>query len=86
MQGEDGVEEIELTRWDVVPDGQTWFDDLPLAEPMIETAGLLSLTEEWRKSRDPRTWLPKQIDVTAGMIDPTTLAAVEAKIIERLLP
>jgi hypothetical protein len=85
VEGEDGLEELALTPWDVVPERQSWFANLPFAEPMIDTARLLSLTEEWRKSRDPRRWLHKQIEMTSGMIDETTLAEIEAKIVERLL-
>jgi len=85
VEAEDGLEEFELTPWDVVPEQQSWFANLPFAEPMIDTAGLLSLTEEWRKSRDPRRWLHKQIEMTSGMIEETTLAEIEAKIVERLL-
>lgn len=85
VEGEDGAEEIELTRWDVAPERKSWFGNLPLVEPIIDTAGLLSLTEDWRKSRDPRTWLHRQIEVTDVMIDTATLAEVEARIAERLL-
>jgi hypothetical protein len=85
VETEGGLEELELTPWDVVPERQSWFANLPFAEPMIDTARLLSLTEEWRKSRDPRRWLHKQIEMTSGMIDETTLAQIEAKIVERLL-
>jgi hypothetical protein len=85
FEDEDGFEKIELNRWDVVPERQPWFRGLALREPLIDTAGLVSLTEEWRKSRDPRTWLDRQIEVTGTMIDQATLAEVEAKITERLL-
>jgi hypothetical protein len=85
VEGEDGTEEIELTRWDLTPERKPWFGNLPLVEPIIETAGLLSLTEGWRKSRDPRTWLRRQIEVMDVMIDAATLAEVEARIAERLL-
>jgi hypothetical protein len=85
VEGEDGLEEIELTRWDVAPERRSWSVDLPLVEPIIETAGLLSLSEDWRKSRDHRTWLHRQIEVTDIMIDAATLVEVEARIVERLL-
>ena len=81
---EDGLEELDLTPWDVLPERQPWFDQLPCTEPMLETAGLVSLTEEWKKSRDPRKWLKKQVQVTNVVIDAPTLAAVESKIGDRL--
>lgn len=81
---EDGLEELELTRWDVLPERRAWFDHVPCAEPLLDTAGLVSLTEAWKKSRDPRKWLRKQIEVTEAVSDAPTLAAVESRIGERL--
>ncbi|HKP75551.1 MAG TPA: hypothetical protein VJT67_08410 [Longimicrobiaceae bacterium] len=80
----DGVEELELLAWDVIPRRHAWTDRLPFAKPVLDTSALLTLTEEWRLSRDSRTWLRKQIEVTDAVIDPETLGEVEAKIRERL--
>ncbi|HEX6749167.1 MAG TPA: hypothetical protein VF092_17860 [Longimicrobium sp.] len=79
-----GIEELEVTEWDVLPERKPWFDSLPLSVPLLETAAVISLTEEWKKSRNPLTWLGKQIELTDVTIDPATLAAVDAKITERL--
>lgn len=79
----DGIEELEITPWDVLPDPQAWLTAVDLREPMIETVGLLSLTEEWRVGRDSRGWLGKQMEITSVSVDATTLAGVEAKILER---
>jgi hypothetical protein len=81
---EDGMEELELTPWDVLLKRRMWIDHLRYAEPLLETAGLISLTEEWKRSRDSRKWLKKQIEVTHAVIDAPTLAEVESKIGERL--
>jgi hypothetical protein len=51
---------------------------------MLDTAGLISLSEPWRQSTNPRNWLKPQIEVDHVSIDDVTLAAVEAKVAERL--
>jgi len=82
----DEIEELDLNQWDVIPERQSWFEQRPMVEPLLETAAIVSLSEEWKKSRDPRRWLKRQIEVMDVAIDPATLAAVEAKIEERLRP
>jgi hypothetical protein len=82
--GPDGPELLELVRWDVVPLRQPWWNALPLEQPVLDTAGLISLSELWRKSSDPRGWLKPQIEIIDASIDAATLAAVEEKIAERL--
>lgn len=84
VETNEGQEELEITPWDVLPDRRDWFDRVPCAEPLLETAGLISLTEEWREGRDPRTWLKQQIEVLDTTIDANTLAMVEARISARL--
>jgi len=79
-----GVELLEPLPWDVVPRRHAWMDRLPFAKPLLATAAVLTLTEEWRGSRDSRTWLRKQIEVMDAVIDPETLGEMEAKIRERL--
>lgn len=81
---EDGLEELEITRWDLLPESPVWSHHLPCEEPMLDTAGLISLTEEWKGSRDSRTWLRKQIEVTDVVIDTPTLVQIEMRIGERL--
>jgi len=81
---EDGLEELEVTRWDVLPESRAWPHHPPIVEPVLDTAGLISLTEEWEASRDPRTWLRKQIEVTNLVIDAATLAGIDPRIGERL--
>jgi hypothetical protein len=80
----DGPQILEPNRWSVVPMRQPWWNALPLQSPMLDTAGLISLSEAWTQSRDWRRWLKPQIEVLPTSIDPGTLAAVEAKISERL--
>jgi hypothetical protein len=80
----DGPQILEPNRWSVVPMRQPWWNALPLQSPMLDTAGLISLSEAWRRSRDRRHWLKPQIEVLPTSIDPVTLAAVEAAISERL--
>lgn len=84
VEADGGVERLDLTPWDVVPERKSWPAAVPLAEPLLETAALVSFSEEWRKGRDPRTWLRKQIEVMPVTIDPDTLSAVEKRIQERL--
>jgi hypothetical protein len=84
VRGPEGPEVVERTRWDVVPARQPWWSALPLEEPVLDTAGLVSLSELWRKSSDPRRWLRPQIELIDAFIDDATLAAVEEKIAERL--
>lgn len=75
---------LEPGRWSVVPAQHPWWNSLPFAAPMLDTAGLISLSERWQHGRDRRRWLDPQIEVLAASIDEDTLAAVEAKIAERL--
>lgn len=82
--GEAGRELLEPTRGDVLPAPQEWMRKLPVAQPMLDTAGLISLTERWQRSRDRRMWLKKQIQVLNEAADAATLAAIEARIRERL--
>lgn len=84
VTGDDGPEELDVLAWDVLPERRAWFSGLHLAEPLLDTASLITLTEGWRESRNPYAWLRMQIEVTALTIDPVTLAAVEANIQERL--
>lgn len=84
VEGPDGPELLEPTRWDVEPARQPWWDALSLERPMIDTAALISLSELWRQSRDRRRWLKRQIDIMHPAVDETTLAVVEEKITERL--
>jgi hypothetical protein len=86
VHGPEGPRLLEPMRWDVVPVRQPWWSALPLEQPMLDTAGLISLSELWRKSSDPRSWLKPQIEIIDALIDAATLAAVEAKIAERLHP
>lgn len=82
--GPEGSRLLKPTRWDVVSARHPWWHALPLDEPMLDTAGLISLSELWRKSSDPRHWLKPQIEIVDAFIDEGTLAAVEEKIAERL--
>lgn len=84
VHGPDGPELLDPNRWSVVPARQAWWDALPFRSPMLDTAGLISLSEPWRRGRDPRRWLKRQIEVTDAAIDAATLAEVEARIMERL--
>jgi hypothetical protein len=83
VDGDDGPELLEPTRWDVVPAAQAWTRTLPLEQPMLDTAGTISLTERWQKG-NRRAWLRKQLEVLEGRVDAATLADVEARIVERL--
>jgi hypothetical protein len=84
LHGPEGPEPLEPTRWDVIPQRKPWWHALPLEEPVFDTAGLISLSELWRRDRDPRRWLKPQIEIIDALIDDATLAAVEEKIVERL--
>jgi hypothetical protein len=84
VETDDGMEELEITPWDVLPERRHWFEQVPSAEPLLETAALISLTEEWQGGRDSRTWLKKQIEVLEPTIDASTLSVVEARIGARL--
>lgn len=84
IDGPDGPEIQEPVRWDVVPRREPWWNALPFHSPMLDTAGLISLSEAWRRSSDPRRWLEPQIEVLHASIDPVTFADVEAAIAERL--
>lgn len=82
--GDAGPELLEPTRWDVIPAPQAWVKKLPVAQPMLDTAALISLTERWQRSRDRRMWLKKQIQVLDEAVDAATLTAIQARIGERL--
>ncbi|HEV3050962.1 MAG TPA: hypothetical protein VGX50_11655 [Longimicrobium sp.] len=84
VDASDGLEIQEPVRWDVVPRRESWWDALPFRSPMMDTAGLISLSEPWKRSRDRRRWLKPQIKVLPTSIDSVTLAAVETAISERL--
>jgi hypothetical protein len=84
VRGPEGPELLQPTRWDIVPLRKPWWNALPLEEPMLDTAGLISLSEPWRQDRDPRRWLKPQIEIIDAIIDDATLAAAEEKIAERL--
>jgi hypothetical protein len=80
----DGPQLLEPGRWSVIPTRQPWWNAVALRSPMLDTAGLVSLSEPWRRSRDSRWWLKGQINVLPAVIDAATLTAVEEKIVERL--
>jgi hypothetical protein len=84
VAGSDGPEILEPTPWDVVPTRQPWWNALSLHSPMLDTAGLISLSEPWRQGRNRRRWLKPQIEVLDSSIDDATLAMVEARISARL--
>jgi len=85
VDGDDGPEELIPSDGDVVPEAAPWWKALPFEQPMIETAALTTLSEEWRKSRHSDRWLKRQIAVvTRHSIDLATLERVEAAIISRL--
>lgn len=84
--GVGGPELLEITRWDVQPGPRPWWKALPVIHPLVDTAGLVSLSERWQQGHDPRRWLTRQIDVLEPSIDPHTLAAVEERIRARLHP
>lgn len=85
VKGPDGPEILEPIRWDVVPARCPWWDALPFTMPMLDTAELTSLSEGWRRSSSNRGgWLKPQIELLDAVVDEATLAAVEAKIVERL--
>jgi hypothetical protein len=85
VDGPDGPEMLETTRWDVELAPHPWWRTLALTRPMVDTAAVISLSEDWRHRSDRRRWLKRQIDVMQTSIDEATLAAVEARIAERLI-
>jgi len=64
-----------------------WLTQLPAgwAGHVLNVPLLNTFTEEWQEHRDPRRWLPRQIDYVYPIpVDAATLAAVEAAVVTRL--
>jgi len=67
--------------------GAAWLRQLPAewAGHVLDVPLLNTFTEEWQEHRDPKRWLPRQIEhVYPIPVDDATLAAVEAAVSERL--
>jgi hypothetical protein len=71
---------------DVRPGKRPWCGNLPKSwtEPLIDTARLATLTEEWKRGRNKSAWLPKQITVLDHSVDEETLREIELELAGRL--
>lgn len=71
---------------DVRPGNRAWCAKLPKSwtEPLIDTARLVTLTEEWKQSRNKSAWLPKQITILDQSVDDETLREIESVLAGRL--
>ena len=71
---------------DVLPGNRPWCAKLPKswAEPLIDTARLVTLTEEWQQGRNRNAWLPKQITILDRSVDGETLREIESTLARRL--
>lgn len=71
---------------DVRPGNKPWCGRLPRswAEPLIDTARLVTMTEEWRRSGDKKAWLPRQITILDVSVDDETLREIESAVSRRL--
>jgi hypothetical protein len=71
---------------DVLPGNRAWCARLPKSwtEPLIDTVRLVTLTEEWKQSRNKNAWLPKQITILDQSVDDETLHEIESRLAQRL--
>jgi hypothetical protein len=71
---------------DVRPGNRVWCGELPSswAEPVVDTVRLVTMSEEWKKSRDRNAWLPGQITVLDVGVDAETLREIERAVSRRL--
>lgn len=63
-----------------------WTSALPAhwAGILVDTARLITLTEEWRKVKNPRLWLARQITVLPIPVEDHVLHAIDERIVTRL--
>lgn len=71
---------------DLLPGNRPWCATLPKSwtEPLIDTARLVTLTEEWKHSHSRNAWLPKQITILDQRVDDETLREIESTLARRL--
>ncbi|HEX8212547.1 MAG TPA: hypothetical protein VF584_20385 [Longimicrobium sp.] len=51
---------------------------------LIDTVRLITLTEKWRKGRNPEKWLAKQITVLPYRVERDVLDGIDARLVRRL--